>query len=167
VPLTDASRTYYRACVGRWSCTLDLAITDWEAYRAARLSALDRLRVRSSLLMPARFSTTVAMPADDTVIHTTRVTSMGVPALVSREVIKLDPDGARFALEVEQRDAPLFLLRRWRGHGFVDTTGTRATYHLELFGIPMLQTTLREEDLVIVTQETEFSRGVQRLVRRR
>lgn len=164
------NRAYYRACVGEWACALDFAITDHDAFRAAPIDARDRLRIRSMLATAAllgapRLTTTVAMPSDDEVVHTTHVAKLGAPMLRSREVIGLDPDGARFTMRVEQRDFPFFLSRPSDAHGFVDPTATIATYHLDFFGVPMLQTTLRDGDRVTLTQKTAFSLGVQRLVR--
>ncbi len=164
------NQTYYRACVGVWACSLDFAITDHEAFRAAPLTARDRLRIRSMLATAAAFgaprlTTTVAMAGDDEVVHTTRVAGLGVPMLRSREVLTLEPDGARFTMRIDQRDFPFFASRPSSAHGFVDPTATVATYHLDFFGVPMLQTTLRDGDRVTLTQKTAFSLGVQRLVR--
>src|SRR5512143_3721694 len=91
------NRAYYRSVEGRWSGPLDLAITDWRAFRASAMGLADRLRVLSMIVAarvvgPCRLDTTVdasGATTRDEVIHTTRVTKWGVTFMRSVERIAL------------------------------------------------------------------------------
>ncbi|RLB49848.1 MAG: hypothetical protein DRJ42_20145 [Deltaproteobacteria bacterium] len=168
---------YYRACEGAWRCPLDFSITDRAAFWRCRMGWLNRLRVLSLVLWPSwlgRFylDTSVVCPSGpesvqvDLVVHTTRVSWLGLGVLTSRELIELDPDGRSFVLRGTRTMWPTFWKREpFVGPGVVDESGTRASYDFTWFGTDLKQSTVADGDLVVVTQETEWSHGVQKLVR--
>lgn len=175
MPGAGPSHDYYRACEGRWECPFELVITDPAAFRASAMRWLDRLRIRSMRLGarlggPFLFRTTVDYAGRGErgeVLHTTQICKWGAVFFDSREVLTLAANGRDFALRGELRQSPTSW---WRSHTFegsgqVDETGTRATYDFPWFGTHIRQTTVRLGDLVEVTQETPWSRGVQRLRR--
>jgi hypothetical protein len=166
------NHAYYRSCHGSFRCELDLAITDWAAFRACRMGSMDRLRMGALVLWPKLigrfvFETTVDYTTNGArgeVVHTTRVSKWGITFLRGVEILSLDENGRDFRLRAEHRFWPaMWRVRKFDGHGQVDETGTRATYSFPWFGTTMRQTTLAEEGGATITQETEWSRGVQRL----
>jgi hypothetical protein len=161
------TRRYYGACVGAWRGAVTFRITDEARFRAAPLAWLDRLRVRGAAVASARIATTVAFLAHDEVLHTTRISAMGLPSLVGHEILKLDPDGVRFTFTLAHRFFPTFGSRRSGPFdGEVDPTGTRATYRVAFFGYPMTQTgTLLDPDHVTLAQTTDWSESEQQLTR--
>lgn len=175
VSRASPSHAYYRACEGRWQGPLDLVITDPAAFNACTMSWLDRMRVRSMLLGarwtgPFVFRTTVDYASRGErgeVLHTTQICKWGAVFFDSREILTLAENGRDFTLRGELRLSPTawWRSRVVEGSGQVDETGTRATYDFPWFGTHIRQTTLRLGDLVEVTQETPWSRGVQRLRR--
>ncbi|MBW2462113.1 MAG: hypothetical protein JRH11_10740 [Deltaproteobacteria bacterium] len=177
--MVRANDDYYRACEGVWRCPLDFSITDRAAFWRCRMGWLNRLRVLSLTWWPiwlGRFylDTSVArIPASESaeggsVAHTTRVSWLGVGFLNSRETIDLDPDGRAFVLRGTRTMWPVFWKREpFGGPGVVDETGTRASYEFPWFGTQMKQSTVADGDVVVVTQVTEWSHGVQTLVRTR
>lgn len=167
------NRAYYQACVGAWTGRVELEITDRAKLRRAHLTPWDRARVwamvlGSRVLGRARMDTTVTMTSDHEVVHTTRLSTLGLPTLVTREVIDLDLDGARARITTMQRFFPLYWPTRIEGpfDVTIDDAATKATYDLRFLGVPLRQTGEREgNDRVTLVQETEWSRSVQRLVR--
>ena len=172
------NRAYYRAVEGRWSAPLDLAITDWPAFRASRTGLADRLRVLSLLVAtrlagPCRLETSVdasSGAARNEVVHTTRVTKWGLTFMRSIERITLAADGREATMRIEMRLAPTL----WRTRiepatpAVIDPAGRRASYRFTWFGTEMRQEAERSDDgtTVTLTQVTDFSRGVQVLRRR-
>lgn len=159
-------RTYFRACVGSWRGAFELEVTDEAALRDAPLSLADRLRLAMLRLSarvagPARFETTVRMQSHDVVVHTTRVRALGMPGFLSREVLTLEPDGHRVSLTLTQRVFPLFWPAQTLGPlpATVDATATRAEYELRFLGCALRQRTERDGDLVVLSQETSWSRA--------
>ena len=166
------NRAYYEACVGRWRGRLELAITDPDRLREAKLSRLDRARLSSMILSarlfgPPRFETSVVVTGPSEVVHTTRFGFLGVPTFASREVIRLDPDGTNAEITIVQRFFPLFWPARTEGpfHVEVDRAATTASYDLVFLGCPMRQTGRRDGDHVTLVQETDWMRSVQELTR--
>ncbi|UJR82776.1 hypothetical protein [Sandaracinus amylolyticus] len=158
--------SYYRACAGAWRGDVTFAITDPTRFAAASLSALDRARVRATVSIPARIETTVEVTSEREVLHTTRITQLGMPSLVGHEVITLRDDGRTFTMRVHHRMAPFFVARESGPfEGEVDQDGRRATYHLALFGVPMRQVGARDGDRVTLVQTTDWSTSEQRLTR--
>lgn len=163
------NHTYYRACHGSWRCTVDFALTDPRAFASASIGAMNRMRVWSLLWLvrlfgPMALHTSVdyeSRAARNEVIHTTRAIKWGLPLLDSVEIISLADDGRRFTLHAEERSWPFtFLVHRYDGEGEIDASATRATYRLPWMGAELVQTTLREGDLVTATQATNWSRAV-------
>ena len=176
-PADPPNRAYYRSVEGRWSAPLDLAITDWRAFREAPMSLVDRLRLLSMvaatrLIGPARLETSVdASQADrGVVIHTTRVRKWGMTFMRSVEHITLGTDGQTVSMRIEMRLAPA----PWRvrvepaAPAMVDADGSRASYRFTWFGTAMRQEAERSADgnTVTLVQVTDFSRSVQILRRR-
>ncbi len=173
---TPPNRAYYEACAGRWACDLDFAITDRAAFRAARMSLVDRLNLLSMtwaprLLGPFRLETSVDASAAERgeVIHRTRVSKWGMTLMHSVEHLSLDPNGRDLTMRVEMHMAPLL----WRAQHFppgpasVDASGYQADYQIPSFGTQMHQRGERSADgtTVTLTQEMTFARGVQVLRR--
>ncbi|AKF04622.1 hypothetical protein [Sandaracinus amylolyticus] len=158
--------SYYRACAGAWRGDVTFAISDPARFAAASLSAIDRARVRATCAIRARIDTSVTVLSEREVLHTTRITQLGMPSLVGREVITLREDGRTFTMHVHHRMAPFFVARESGPfEGEVDADGRRATYHLALFGVPMLQVGSRDGDHVTLVQTTAWSTSDQRLAR--
>ncbi|MBI4510863.1 MAG: hypothetical protein HY698_14620 [Deltaproteobacteria bacterium] len=162
---------YYRANHGRWRGALALAITDWRAFFACRMSVLDRLRAISmslvpKLLGPLCMETSVDYHAsaerDGEVRHTTRVSKWGLTLFRGEEILVLAENGRDVALRGVQRHFPTPWIVRGLGDACasVDEPGTRARYELEFLGAPLHQTGEIVAGGVRITQETEFSRAV-------
>lgn len=149
-----------------------MTITDSAALRASGMRAADRASLRMMTAWPrwlGRFwlETTVTYDASGEVIHTTVVRFLGLPLLRSTEHITLDADGRAFTMRGEQRMWPAIWARRtMSGHGTIDASARRAEYTLEFLGAAMRQSTVREDDLVTVTQQGPGFSGVQHLRRR-
>lgn len=170
------SHRYYAAMHGRWRGRISTVLTDPGALAAAKMSALDRLTWRLTVaterwLGPPWLETSVDYqsggPTQNRVIHTTRVRQLGLPAMWGREIITLDRDGCRFTLRGAHRFAWFPLLpRAVSGDGMVPETAGGASYLFAVLGTTMTQTTKREGlDVLVVTQETPFSRAEVRLQR--
>jgi len=175
---TSPSWSYYRAVEGVWECPLQLDITDWAAFRACPMSWLDRLSLvglvwTTRLLGPFSFETSVDATSEAArghVIHTTCVARWGFTVMRSVETLALAANGRDLTMRIEMRIWPR--LRRARltpaSAARVDADGRAATYCFAWFGTEMRQHAVCNADasLVTLTQETAFSRGVQRLTRR-
>lgn len=168
------SFTYYEACVGAWRGVFTLTVTDRAALAAAPLSALDRLRfagMRAGLRVfggAVPFATTVTFASPSEVVHTTRIGGFGPPWFVSREVITLGADGRSGSIRIRQRLPPFYLPARDDGPFPVeiDEAARLASYALVFLGCPMKQIGERvSDDVVVLTQETAFSKSTQRLKR--
>jgi hypothetical protein len=170
------NRAYYRAVAGRWSGALDLAITDWPAFRRSPLSLMDRGRLLSLLLAarlfgPFRLETGVDASAagGGAIVHTTRVAKWGITFMRSVERIALSADGRSAAMRIEMRVAPTLWKARVESDTpvAIDAAGRRASYRFTWFGVPLQQEAARNADGTVVTlvQTTSFSRGEQHLRR--
>lgn len=169
------NHAYYRPLHGRWRSPFQFEVTHWGAFWACPMGLMDRLRVLSMTAAPRLFGPlTIETEVDyatrgaqGEVIHKTRITKWGATFLRSDETFSLHKNGRDLAVRGEQRLWPT----PWRvqefvgGHASIDESGTRATYVLPLLGTQMRQTTQVEQDGVRITQETEWSRGVQMLRR--
>lgn len=152
---------YYRECAGVWRSVVSMTITDAAALSTSGMRLADRASLRLMSMWPAflgRFHlhTTVTYDAGGEVLHTTVVRWLGIPLQRSVETIVLDPDGRRFTV----RGGMI-------GTGTMDETGTRASYELRWLGVTLTQTTMREPDVVTVTQRGPGFGGVQKLLRQR
>jgi hypothetical protein len=170
--------TYFRAVAGRWGGPLDFAITDWRAFRAARMPLGDRLSLLAMawltrLVGACQLDTGVDVAsgaARDEVVHTTRVSKWGVTLMRSVDTLRLDRNGRDMTMRIELGLWPA--LRRARvaaeTPAAVDASGLWASYRFPWFGVEMRQRGERSADgcTVTLTQETSFSRGVQVLRRR-
>lgn len=174
MPAEPPHRAYYRAVEGRWQGTLDFAITDWAALRAAPIAAFDRLRLigmalASRLVGPSRLDTSVDASGEE-VVHTTRVSKWGLTMMRSTERLVLDPNGRDLVMHVALGLAPTPGRTRSLppAPARVDEAATRASYRIPWFGGEMRQEAERSADGTTVTlvQETAYSRGVQVLRRR-
>jgi hypothetical protein len=167
---------YYRAVEGTWSAPLELVITDWAAFRACPMSRLDRLSLlglvwTTRLLGPFRFETSVdasRAAARQQVVHTTRVARWGMTLMRSVDTLTLDANGRDATMCVYMRVWPM----PWRARrtpptpAQIDAAGRAATYRFPWFGTEMRQHAALDGGVVTLTQQTAFSRGVQRLTRR-
>lgn len=160
---------YYRAMTGSWSGPYRFVITDPAAMRAAVPAWWDR---RGLLLMHAlggaRMSTTVAFRADDEVLHTTRVTAWGLPALSGVEVFRLADDGRSLSVRMVQRFAPLFRPPRdfGEGSGVVADPEVGADYRLPWLGGCVIEQRVRVvAGGVALAQTSAWFRAEARLVR--
>ena len=168
------NRAYYQSTHGRWRSALELRITDWRAFRACPMTLLDRFRVLSMLataavLGPLVIETEVDYHGhveDGEVLHRTRVGKWGMTLMRSEERFVLDDDGHAFEMRGELRMAPTFLARGFGdATGRIDETGTRGRYEFDWLGTRMRQTTRLDARGAEITQETDWSRGVQMLRR--
>ncbi len=129
---------------------------------------LDRLRVLSlvsvaPLLGPLTLETSVdyhRAGAGGLVLHTTRVSKLGMTFLRSVERLTLLDNGRDLTMAGEQHLWPaLWHGRAFDGTGQVDETGTRATYDFPFFGTRMRQSAQIEGAGVRLLQETPWSRS--------
>lgn len=138
---------------------MSMTLTDPVALAASGMGFLDRLSVRIVAGWPAWLGrsylhTSVRYDASGDVLHTTVVRWLGIPFQKSVETMHLDPEGRRFTVSGGMT-----------GTGSIDESGTRAEYALEWLGAPLRQTTVREADVVTVTQEGPGFTGLQVLQR--
>ena len=108
--------------------------------------------------------TTVEYCRDQPVRHTTQVRWLGFAVMTSEEWVHIDPDGTHFEIKGSSRMA----MFPWRslemsGQGHVDSSGTRATYHLNWLGTQMTQTTERHPEGCTLRQEAPGFSAVQDL----
>ena len=173
--MSDAppNRAYYRAVEGAWRGPLDLAITDWQAFRRTPMPAGDRLRLLALLATAQLFGVcrldTSVDASGEVVVHTTRVSKWGMTLMRSTEWLTLDANGRDLSMRIAMRYWPM----PWRERisvapATVDAAGRRADYRIPWFGTEMRQRGERDAagTAVVLTQETVFSRGVQVLRRR-
>lgn len=171
--VTPAAR-YYRSVEGRWSGPLDLRVTSWRALLRETTGLSNRLRLLSfALARPLlgafrlRLDTSVDCAGPDPV-HTTRVSTWGLPLLLTREVIEIGPDGRSGHLRVEVRAAPLYLRTPLPpAPVVVDEDAAGASYAFHFLGAELRQRARRSDDggTVTLSQETPAWRGEQVLRR--
>lgn len=166
------NRAYYRAVEGAWSAPLDLAITDWRAFRRTAMPLGDRLRVlamvaSARLFGAPRLDTTVDA-SGEAVVHTTRVSKWGMTLMRSTEELTLDANGRDLSMRIAMRYWPTL----WREQislapAVVDAAGREADYRIPWCGTEMRQRGQYDAagPVVTLTQETAFLRGVQVLRR--
>lgn len=170
------NEAYYRANEADWRGVFEFVLTDWPAFRASKMSFLDRLRVLFMAYGPkllGRFtietSVRVSMGAPEgDVVHTTRVAKFGMPLMQGVEWVSLDPDGKHARFRCEHREGPTFWkVRRFEGNAEVaeDAMSVKYTF-APWYGTTLHQTgEIRGRDTVL-TQSTAWFRGVQHLQRR-
>jgi hypothetical protein len=154
------AHAYYRACVGRWHCPLQITVTDAARLAASGMGLLDRLSLRLFSRWPrwlgrVTMETSVAFDASGDVVHTTHVRWLGLPLQRSVEVFTLAPDG----ISLTVRGGMTGTARALPG-------GTSVEYELRWRGAPIRQRTERAQDQVTIRMEGPGFAGVQRLARR-
>lgn len=94
------------------------------------------------------------------VLHTTRMSNLGITLFRSRETIRLDDDGHSFRMTGTQAFFPrLWKATDWVAHGAVATDHDGAVYHIPFFGVILEQRTrMTPQDLEVI-QTTPFSRA--------
>jgi hypothetical protein len=165
---------YFQACQGRWRSKVSLTITDWRAFWGQRMTILNRNQLLFTAfwppwLGPVWLETSVAVKegtSSTEVIHTTRALWLGLILMDGIETIELSEDGSRFVMHGRQSSWP-FLQKKefFEATGFIDESATRGTYDIPWMGTTLHQTTVAEQDLVTITQQTPWSHGVQYLRR--
>lgn len=119
--MTPAHR-YYGALLGAWSGPYRVELTN-----AAALPVQARLALTVLARLPApRFSTTL-LHDGGRFAHTTRVTSLGLPLLASREAIVPGGDGRSVRLEGVMGS---LVLRPYTAVGEVDEDAAGASYRI-------------------------------------
>ena len=94
------------------------------------------------------------------VLHTTRMSSLGVTLFRSREAILLDADGHSFRVTGAQAFFPrLWKTTEWVAHGAVAADHDGAVYNMPFFGDAMEQHTRMTPEGLEVIQTTAFSRA--------
>ena len=163
------SATYYGAMHGAWQGEYSLMLTDAQAFRAAPLAWLDRMRVRSMVTMRGvlgalRMETIVDARSNSDrreVLHTTRIAKWGVTLFRSEEVLALGEDGRTAAFSGRYWMSPT----PWRAQPWdeasveVDQDAKGARYTLRWLGVPMRQETHVVPEGLRVVQETAWSRA--------
>jgi Family of unknown function (DUF5995) len=141
-----ANRTYYlHVGVGNWTGAFTFALTDFRAFRAARLGFVDRFLVLSmaalmAVVRRAKISSVLESFPDQgaagTVINDVRVTLAGIPLYTLSEEYVLSGDGAEVFVNSRERFGPIpFLFNRRKRHpAVVDQGGMHATYFIPLLG---------------------------------
>ena len=166
-----ANHTYYRECQGHWRCALTLKVTSVKALRAS-LGWMDLMSVMALAYWPrwlGRFflETSVDYRGDvGEVTHTTCFRWLRLPLMQSTEVLHLEEGGENFTLVGKAKS----LLAPWRrlpmeGSGRVLPSVMEAIYSVTWLGTMMYQRTVRDGDIVTLTQKTAGFEGVQRLER--
>ena len=168
--MSSPNHDYFRACEGSWACRFSVEVTDFTALRRAvgllNAGGLALLARWPGFLGTPRFRTSVAYDPSGQVVHTTRISWLGLPLARSREVLELDVDGRGVTFLGEFR----FLMAPWRVErveavGEVDETASRASYTIQFLGAEMAQSAERLADRVTLTQTLPGYRAVQRLER--
>lgn len=158
---------YYRRYHGRWAGAFRLAITDWGAFRRARLSLAERFSVLALAwlprrIAPIRMSTSVdadrAVSAGE-VVHLTAIRIWGVLIHRSREVFRLHDDGRRVAITRVQRYWPLLgrPLPADEASAVIDPDGAQATYDWVWYDRRLDQRTTPLEDDLRIDQRSDWS----------
>jgi hypothetical protein len=165
---TDAPHhRYFQAKEGHWRGTLRLEITDPRQLRASPLRLLDRWSMWS-MAIASRLSTLVLSTTVDyasrghrnEVLHTTRMTNLGVTLFRSQEVILLGDDGHSFRMTGTEAYFPrLWKATEWAAHGAVAAGHDGAAYHIPFCGVTIEQHTRMTPQGLEVIQTMPFSRA--------
>jgi hypothetical protein len=145
-----------------------MEITDRQRLRASTLGWIDRWSMWSMALVSRRLSTLVLSTTVDyvsrgdrsEVLHTTRMSNLGVTLFRSRETIRLDADGRSFRMTGTQAFFPrLWKADEWTAHGAVAEDHDGAVYHIPFSGETIEQRTRMTPQGLEVVQATPFSRA--------
>ena len=159
---------YFRAKEGRWRGRVGFEITSPERLQASPVRSLDRWSMRSMALVSRRLSSLVLSTTVDyasrgeqnEVLHTTRMSSLGITLFRSQEAILLGDDGLSFRVRGAQAFFPrLWKATDWVAHGAVAADHDGAVYHMPFFGETMEQHTRMTPQGLEVIQTTPFSRA--------
>jgi hypothetical protein len=94
------------------------------------------------------------------VLHTTRMSNLGITLFRSREAILLADDGRSFRMTGTQAFFPrLWKATEWAAHGAVAADHDGAVYHIPFFGVTIEQHTRMTPQGLEVIQTTPFSRA--------
>jgi hypothetical protein len=153
-----AARRYYESLLGSWSGRFSLAITDGTA--AAKAPFAIRTAVRFARVVGGYVMSTTLRPSKSGdspgYVHTTRVSSFGVPLFATEEVIVLHPDGRTFQMRGTQR--PLIGAdETYAADGEIDAAAKRATYQITWAGAPLVQRTTIVPEGLELSQDTAWS----------
>lgn len=156
---------YFRTKEGRWRGKIRFELTDPRGLRGSSLSLMDKWSLRSLSLASRLSVLTLTTTVDyarrrhrNEVLHTTRVSNLGVPVYRSEEAIFLEDDGRTFRIEGREAFFPFLRSAGWVGEGAV-ATDRDAAYRIPCFGLTMEQETRMTADGLEVTQRTAFSRA--------
>jgi hypothetical protein len=153
---------YFRAKDGHWRGRIRFRLTDPRGLRASSLSLADKWSLRcmslASHLSALTLKTSVECRGDD-VLHTTRVTNLGVLIYRSAETIVLEDDGRSFRVEGREGFFPFLRGADWNGQGAVADDHDGAVYQLPCFGLVMEQKTRMTAAGLETVQRTPFTRA--------
>src|SRR5688572_16599680 len=166
---------YFRAKEGHWRGKVRFEITDPQRLRASPLRLRDKWSMWSmaliSRLSPLVLSTTVDYARQghqNEVLHTTRMSNLGITLFRSQETILFDDDGHSFRMTGRQAFFPrLWKATEWAAHGAVAADHDGAVYHIPFFGVVMEQHTRMTLRGLEVIQTTPFSHASIMLQRQR
>jgi hemin uptake protein HemP len=154
---------YFRAKEGHWRGKVRFEIINPQRLRASPLRLLDKWSMWSMALVSRRLSTTVDYASQgrrDEVLHTTRMSNLGITLFRSQEAILLDDDGHSFRVTGTQAFFPrLWKATAWAAHGAVAADHDGAVYHIPFFGVIIEQHTRMTPQGLEVIQTTPFSRA--------
>jgi hypothetical protein len=143
--LLDSQAYYFRIGRGRWRGAFAFRITDRAAFRAARLTAKERLLARGMALAhrltgDSRIDSDVwARPeegAAGVAGNTVRISRFGITLYLLRETYTLAENGSDVAVHAHERFGPIpFLLRNEKRHpAAIHAEGLSSTYYIPLLG---------------------------------
>lgn len=162
MPEPDSNtKRYFASMCGAWVGAYRFEVTDFTALRKAVPRRLDRWRVWAMHLAGrATMHTTVSWTPEGDVRHTTRVSSFGLPGMLSTELFRLNDDGRTFAVSMCQRFPPLFRRRTFtEGRGEVTDPLLGADYHLPWLGGEIDQRARITSEGVELTQSCDWFRA--------
>ena len=113
-PHGDSHHRYFRAKEGHWRGRVGFEITSPQRLQASPVRSLDKWSMRSMALVSRRTSTLVLSTTVDyasrghqnEVLHTTRISSLGITLFRSQEAILLGDDGLSFRVRGAQAFFP-------------------------------------------------------------
>jgi len=157
---------YFRAKQGHWRGKIRFVLTDPRGLRASSVRWADKWSLRT-LSVASRLSglvlkTTVDYTSRghlDEVLHTTRVTNLGMPVYRSAETIFLGGDGNGFRIEGRESFFPFLRSADWAAEGAVAADHDGAAYRIPCFGLTMEQVTRTSPEGLEITQRTAFTRA--------
>jgi hypothetical protein len=153
---------YFRAKEGRWRGKIRFELTDPRGLRGSSLSLRDRWSLRSLSLASRLSVLTLTTTVDYTgrgqrneVLHTTRVSNLGVPVYRSEETIFLEDDGRTLRIEGREAFFPFLRSAGWVGGGAVATDHDGAAYRIPCFGLTMGQENVLRYPSIVFSRASE------------